>query len=728
MRKAAALSIVLAGCAATGPERAGTETPAAIPAPAERASLEIPADLLEEARAALGRPGRPLGYTFEEMANYSGRKHLLRTVETLFRDAATLPRFSGALAESLVKNASKPEEVVRIAFGLTDAVAGRMLPLPDLEDGWGVQGVPAEASPEEVLHLLQEGRVIYLPASGTAGVPPLDEGDLASFRLLPPEAQRLAVRLLLAGRDGDLWLQDAFLRTETHHRGILEPFPGTLGPSLLDSASAPLRDERMGQSATTNTHAFQCLELLDREALAFGSVLLVARVRQALEEYAAAEKHHVPGSFKGVTLDVGGGGLVVHGPGDDVIGEGAGIVLDLGGADRWVGSHGATGASPRRVSLAIDLAGDDSWDGGEEPGSLACGLFGVGIAMDLSGNDSWRCSESGLGAAWFGTGLLVDFAGNDSYETATNRGQGFAFAGVGALVDLAGDDRYVIGHDGQGYGGTLGCGLLLDVSGNDTYLARDDGNVSEMYLGRSVSMAQGVGQGRRADLGDGRSLAGGFGVLVDGAGDDSYRAECWAHGAGYWWAVGILEDLGGNDVYRDGKYSLGAAAHFALGVCVDASGDDAYNAGNDEAVNQYQGHGRDGSLGVFVDGAGDDRYLLRAHCAGSGDLGSFGLFWDRCGDDLYEVAAVRQGEGSGWPDTPPLGSATVSETMRSWRDDLDACGLFLDTGGRDAYEGEPGPWGDGREWRTIRGPRSKGWGRDVERFAPPVRPAPGGAE
>ena len=665
--------------------------------------------------AALDRSGRPLGYTSEEMANYSGRKHLLRTVETLFRDARTLPRFSGALAGSLVENASRPDEVVRIAYGLTDAVAGRMLPLPAAKEGWGEEGIPPDASPEEVLRALNDRVVLLVASSGTSGAPPLEEGEIASFRLLPPEAQRLVVRLLLAERDARPWLQVAYSRIGGAHPDMMDACFGHSGPTPLESATAPLRDERMGQAATTNTLAFEWLENLDREALAFASVLLLARVRQALEEYAAAEKHPVPAAFAGLSLDVGGGGLRVHGPGDDVIDGSDGIVLDLGGNDRWEGRHGATGPFPRGISLAIDLSGDDLWDGGPDAGSLACGLLGVGAVLDMAGDDAYRCSESGLGAAWFGTGLLFDAAGDDVYETATRWGQGIAFAGVGALVDLAGDDRYVIGSEGQGYGTTLGCGLLLDVSGDDTYLARDDGNVSEMYLGRSVSMAQGVGQGRRADLGDGHSLAGGFGVLVDGAGNDSYRAECWAHGAGYWWSVGILEDLGGDDEYRDGKYSLGSAAHFAVGVCVDASGDDDYNVGDDEAVNQYQGHARDGSLGVFVDGAGDDRYQLRAHCGGSGDLCSMGLFFDRCGDDEYAITAVRQGEGEGWPDTPPLGSATLSGTTRSWRDDLDACGVFLDTGGKDAYTGEPGPWGDGLTWRSTRGPRSKGWGRDVER-------------
>jgi hypothetical protein len=373
------------------------------------------------------------------------------------------------------------------------------------------------------------------------------------------------------------------------------------------------------------------------------------------------------------------------------------------------------------VGIALDLEGNDRWDGGEYRGVLGCGLFGFGAVIDLEGDDRYTCRESGLGCGWFGTGLLLDFEGRDRYETKTHWGQGTGYAGVGMLIDRAGDDEYVIGYDGQGYGATLGAGVLVDVAGNDRYLARDDGNVSKLYNDQSVSMAQGVGQGRRADLGDGHSLAGGFGVLVDGAGDDDYHATCWSHGAGYWWGVGILEDLGGDDRYRDGKYSLGAGAHFAIGLCVDASGDDAYNVGYEEAVNQYLGHARDGSIGVFFDGDGNDRYQLRAHCGGSGDLGSIGLFWDRRGDDVYGITAVSIGKGGDWGGTPPLGSTTRYAPMRSWRDDIRTSGVFLDTGGRDEYRGPDGPWGNDREWPTERGTRFRGYGLDANIYEPPDR-------
>jgi hypothetical protein len=182
-------------------------------------------------------------------------------------------------------------------------------------------------------------------------------------------------------------------------------------------------------------------------------------------------------------------------------------------------------ASPAHpISTILDLAGNDRYDGGDVAGTMGCGLFGLGAVVDLAGDDTYRVAASGLGCAWYGTGLVYDEAGNDAYEVRGKWGQGAAHVGAGVLVDLAGDDTYLCAQQSQGLGSTMGAGVLLDVLGNDAYTARDDGNREKIYLDQSVAMSQGCGYGRRADLGDGKSLAGGFGVLVDGAGNDRSRA------------------------------------------------------------------------------------------------------------------------------------------------------------------------------------------------------------
>ncbi len=242
--------------------------------------------------------------------------------------------------------------------------------------------------------------------------------------------------------------------------------------------------------------------------------------------------------------------------------------------------------------------------------------------------------------------LVVEIAGDDTYAA------GFAASRsldspIVCVVDLAGNDRYR--DDGvestPSFGaGIFGLGALVDLAGDDEYAAAES--------------SLGCGYGRRADLGDGHSLAGGVGLLIDGDGDDEYQAQVWAQGCGYWWGLGILEDRAGNDRYRNGKYSSGAAAHFAIGIHVDLAGDDQYNLGNATAKNQFQGHARDGSIGIFIDGGGKDQYEFRSHCAGSGDLGSIGLFWDRRGRDHYLYEPLPLGD-SPWNATPPAASAAT---------------------------------------------------------------------
>ncbi|MEO1278727.1 MAG: hypothetical protein AAFV77_07240, partial [Planctomycetota bacterium] len=293
---------------------------------------------------------------------------------------------------------------------------------------------------------------------------------------------------------------------------------------------------------------------------------------------------------------------------------------------------------------------------------------------DLGGeNDAYEAVESSMGVGLHGVGMLIDDGGDDTYLVRQSWGQGVGHVGFGAIIDRGGNDQYTSGRSSQAHGSTRGAGVIVDLAGNDTYTIPDSTARSELYLGRVVAMGQGCGYGRRADLGDSRSMAGGFGVLVDGAGDDHYSAMAW---------------------------SQGAAAHFAVGIHVDLDGNDTYNANPERmanpytseeqwiAENQYAGHARDGALGIFVDGAGNDEYVLRANCGGSGDLNSVGFFWDRSGDDRYTGLEIDPSPRNANWTRPPMGTITIyPEPFRSFRDDLRAYGVFLDTGGTDTYEG-----------------------------------------
>ncbi|MCG3133173.1 MAG: hypothetical protein HMLKMBBP_00284 [Planctomycetes bacterium] len=711
MRRAFVFAGVVATACASPPEPRPEPAPpaaaAAPAAPASRADLVIPDDVWAQVLAGAERNGRAVGFTFEEMKWYGGREHLLRPIENLFRDARVLPRETGRITDGLIAAAQKGrlDEVAQTCFALTDLPAGRMYAAPK-GPAWGWPGISDGATLEEADRALGTG--LFLGPQPRA-LP------LVRFILRLEIAHRVAEPWLRAGRE------DALRILKQH--GV-EPSLEGMRPFV-----GPWTDDAESQSATREHAVFDLMSRHDRGPIAYGTALFLAHLSNALEELGgwqpAASDGQVPQPLRF-------GSVTLLGAGDDVPAAGAGIVVDLGGNDRWGRRAGCAEPAGALLSVAIDLGGDDTWTSRDEPtsgsrgwlsvgGPIASGVLGLGIVVDRAGTDRYEVASDGLGRGLFGAGVLWDMAGDDTYTVRTKWGQGAAHVGIGVLLDSSGNDRYECAEQSQGLGSTLATGLLLDLAGNDVYHCRDDGNVSELYLNQSVAMAQGCGYGRRADLGDGRSLAGGWGLLVDAAGDDRYHAQCWSQGAGYWWGVGVLEDRGGDDVYENGKYSSGAGAHYAIGVHVDLAGDDRHNEGVPDPKNQYQGHARDGSIGVFVDGGGNDRYVFRPNCAGSADLASVGLFWERDGDDVYEFKAdpppapdaPPPGPNAGdWP-RPPFGTATIYRTPnRSFRDDQHAVGVFLDTGGRDTY-----PAGsraaNGTTWRERPWPNSFGFGLDA---------------
>ncbi len=464
----------------------------------------------------------------------------------------------------------------------------------------------------------------------------------------------------------------------------------------------------------------------DYNWLACGAIEYVRRVRRAITEWQAVPEslRTIEPGFVGFEFETFAGKVRVYGSGTDTISGEYMLKLDLGGDDTYTGITASTSSPRSPISTVVDFSGNDTYDSGDEKAGLACGFFGLGCLFDLEGDDSYRCRESGIGCGLYGLGLVADYAGDDSYDMTDAWGQAAAHAGVGVLVDLAGDDKYVCAHEAQGFGSTMGVGMLVDCEGNDRYSARAGANESPPFWNYTVSFVQGSAFGRRADYGDGHSLAGGVGVLADGAGDDEYAGSVYSQGNGYWWGVGILEDKSGNDKYRAHWYSLGAAPHFAIGVCVDLQGDDEYNLGNDSLVNQLMGCGRDGAIGIFIDGEGNDKYLMHQFSGGSGDLGSIGLFWDRAGDDDYHYERKKKLPTRG------MGVAVNYAPFRNFRDDLPTAGIFLDTQGRDRYHETIEPdvhpdelkrkmlFGDNKRWQYDKGPRFWSLGWDSEWFRP----------
>lgn len=365
------------------------------------------------------------------------------------------------------------------------------------------------------------------------------------------------------------------------------------------------------------------------------------------------------------------GKVRISGNGDDLYqNEDYLLLIEKGGNDHYA----RAGTNPdfeHPVSVVIDLSGDDGYMNESFEPAIASGIMGAGFIIDLHGNDLYLSNGPGIGAGVFGLGLIYDLEGKDNYDGFANC-EGAGVFGAGVLVDLEGDDTYRGFRGIQGYGFTKGCGLLLDLAGNDFYIARNDSLpfASPQTPDHNANMAQGFGFGKRADFTDGKSLAGGVGVLADGGGDDIYDAGVFSQGGGYWYGVGILTDKAGSDMYSGVWYVQGAAAHFAVGILDDVEGNDGYTA----EMNMAQGAGHDFSVGYLYDESGDDTYNAPNLSLGGGNANGFGIFWDSKGDDIYNVTAATT-----------LGLANIG-SRGGIRDRCLCLGLFMDTGGgKDAY-------------------------------------------
>lgn len=216
----------------------------------------------------------------------------------------------------------------------------------------------------------------------------------------------------------------------------------------------------------------------------------------------------------------------------------------------------------------------------------------------------------------------------------------------GIWIDLGGDDQWELSPRGRP-GDFL---MVVDVAGNDTWRSRDSLHRSPGNLGVSL--------------------------IADLAGDDHYLGENYAFGSALF-GYSHLFDAAGHDYYEGRCASLGFAA-FGIGVLQDEAGNDTYSASL-----LSQGASSTWGLGLLLDRGGDDRYLARPTF--KDDLryqdryihmvqgfstglapdysGGIGILRDQGGNDAY--LADIFGQGSGY-----------------WY----AMGLLLDESGNDRYQ------------------------------------------
>lgn len=325
--------------------------------------------------------------------------------------------------------------------------------------------------------------------------------------------------------------------------------------------------------------------------------------------------------------------VLAYSPGvaDDVYEEDYLLLVDEGGDDVYLNNQGAnqvdvkrslTSAAARyrepargcrqtypdsvsgRVVQGPDGRREPSFDGPECVPSAA-------LLWDRAGNDTYGrmqapefpddlCSAepsvarfATIGSGVEGVGMLVDDAGDDVYTGRTGTMGSGHIGGVGLLEDRGGNDDYLAIRNGQGLGLLGGLGILRDDAGDDVYdyhvpapldpqaPFQTDGSggvVDDSGLGSEVGASPNAEDrvGGRCDAtprslqGVGIFVAPAVGLLVDRAGDDTYRAAGYrnqeegfptqtgtglvrfAHGSqgsGFLGGVGALLDLAGRDAY-----------------------------------------------------------------------------------------------------------------------------------------------------------------------------------
>ncbi|MCB9366797.1 MAG: HEAT repeat domain-containing protein [Calditrichaeota bacterium] len=355
------------------------------------------------------------------------------------------------------------------------------------------------------------------------------------------------------------------------------------------------------------------------------------------------------------------GRWVVGGPGANRYAEEFSVIIDLGGDDQYhARCASAIGGLRYATSVVIDFSGNDFY----APASWltqSCAVMGLAGLVDLEGDDTYRAGSFSQGAAFCGLSLLYDGSGDDLY-TAGWFSQSAAVCGISLFADGSGRDLYDGAGYGQAFASTFGFASLVDGEGNDVYRAGGLVKHEPLRPEDYRSLSQGFAMGFRPRGG------GGIAILRDLSGNDFYDAEIYAQGVGYWYSLGVLLDEGGNDSYSATQYAQGSGIHLACGVLEESSGDDRYTA----RFGPSQGAAHDLAVGTLVDESGDDYYTASGG-QGMAITNSAAVFVDAEGNDLYAFQETS-------------GSLAGTRPAR----DFGNLALFVDGEGKDVYSGELG--------------------------------------
>ena len=198
---------------------------------------------------------------------------------------------------------------------------------------------------------------------------------------------------------------------------------------------------------------------------------------------------------------IGGAGILIDTKGsDDYEGSlfaqgvggpaGLGALVDAEGNDRYraAGAEPSTYLTPATslsfsqgvgfgfrpmlaggTGIMLDLGGDDRYFAGEF--SQGGGYYlGIGIARDTGGRDFWNGDRYAQGwSAHQAVGALIDDSGDDVFLSRTAASQGAAWdQSVSVLVDRNGNDTYRADGLAQGSAAQQAFAMMIDCGGDDT--------------------------------------------------------------------------------------------------------------------------------------------------------------------------------------------------------------------------------------------------------------------
>jgi hypothetical protein len=603
--------------------------------------------MLHEAAREAGVPFDTLAPDLQDYAHSATRERRPKLLRAWLKVPSQIPR-----------QALDIEQKFRAAAGSPSSVLARTVELGGMLAGSG-PGTGSAQAVEQRLRCasdpLATGMAMLQRETRHASTVSADASDVRESWGL-----RLQIGQVLAAIGHAEKLRGAALRDIAQH----------ITPSALAHRATALEPLPITGDTSDAADYRPLLPLLDRARLHAGMQQLVAAV-QTLDRFLAANVGRLP--TVAWRWDTPMGEVVIDTTGRSSVHrlQSPLLVVDVGGDDLHIFEERA---AENRISILIDRGGNDRYVATAAASDPSAAIMGYGILWDTSGDDRYEGGVLAQGAALFGEALHFDGGGSDKY-TATSFSQAFALGGMAVLMSSDGDDQFSALTHAQGSAGPEGVAVLMDTAGNDRYLLGNEPLVldSSQLPDRNVSMGQGAGRGERAMSGDGRSLTGGVGMLLDLAGDDHYTAQVFAQGVGYYEGVGLLIDGGGNDRFSAAWYAMGAAAHQAVGVLVNrGQGADTYRASHSTSL----GAAHDFSVAVFVEEGGDDAYALGNLGLGAAHDNSVAIFLDLGGVDRYVVDNPR---------CQAFGISLLTD-LADWRRKAPGRGLFLESSAHGSHE------------------------------------------